>query len=306
MRRLVDFGLLGLLACGCEGVSPDPGYGAALAVDGAQFRPGAFPAATGGPPTQQLVAGHASVAIGTFRERFHAVLDPAARAAIVGIAGHDGTWIVVAGPPDIDTPGQPTATARFGLDPAVEPGPFTLELAASDGDGRIGAPATLDLVADAVPPPEGDLVVGLVWSSTADLDLHVVDPTGGEAWSGKPNTLKPPQPGVPVDPEAYLTGGILDRDGNASCHLDNPPAEHVIWTTRAGSLGPVTPVIPPGTYTVRVDTRSLCQDAAAAWYVEVYAQGVLLAAARGVATPDDVRGDHSYGAGVTALTFDRP
>ena len=295
-----------VLLAACDGASPDPGYGTALQLAGAQFREGAFPAANGGPPTQQLVSSHASVAIGTIRERMHAVLDPTARAAIAGIAGEDGAWIIVAGPPDIDTPGQPTATARFGLDRDVEPGPFTLVLAATDAEGRVGTPASVDLVADAVPPPDGDLVVGLVWDSTADLDLHVVDPTGGEAWSAKPNTMKPPTPGTAVDPDAYLNYGILDRDGNASCHRDNPPMEHVIWKSRTNSLGqPTTPSIPSGTYTVRVDTRSMCKDASAAWYVEVYAQGTLLAAARGVATPDDVRGDHSYGAGVTALTFSR-
>lgn len=295
-----------VLLAACDGAAVDPGYGTALQVDDAQFRPGAFPAATGGPATQILVSGHASVSIGTIRERLHAVMDPAARGAIVGIAGEDGAWIVTAGPPDIDTPDQPTATARFGLDRDVTPGPFTLQLAATDGDGKIGVPATVELVAAAVPPPDGDLVIGLVWDSTADLDLHVVDPTGGEVWSGKPNTLPQPIPGMPVDPDAYLAAGLLDRDGNASCHVDNPPAEHVIWKTRMGSLGPVAPVIPTGTYTVRVDTRSMCRDASAAWYVEVYAEGALIASARGVATPDDVRGDHSYGAGVTALTFGRP
>jgi hypothetical protein len=290
----------------CDGATPEPGYGAALQLAGAQFREGPFPAASGGPPTQQLVASHAAISIGTIRERLHAVLDPDARAAIAGIEGTDGTWIVVAGPPDIDTPGQPTATARFGLDRDVEPGPFTLLLAATDVDGRVGEPARIPLVADAVPPPDGDLVIGLVWDSTADLDLHVVDPTGGEAWSGKPNTMPAPTPGTAVDPDAYLSYGILDRDGNAGCHRDNPPMEHVIWKSRTNSLGqPTTPSIPSGTYTVRVDTRSLCKDASAAWYIEVYAQGMLLVAARGVATPDDVRGDHSYGAGITALTFDR-
>ena len=289
---------------GCDGATPEPGYGAALQLADAQFREGPFPAASGGPPTQQLVASHAAVDIGTIRGRLHAVLDPDARAAIAGIVGHDGAWIIVAGPPDVDTPGQPTATARFGLDPGVEPGPFTLLLSATDADGRIGEPASVDLVADAVPPPDGDLVVGLAWDSTADLDLHVVDPTGNEAWSAKPNTMPPPRPGTAVDPDAYLTYGILDRDANASCHVDNPPMEHVIWKARKNSLGqPTTPIIPSGTYTVRVDTRSMCKDASAAWYVEVYAHGALLAAARGAATPDDVRGDHSYGAGVTALTF---
>ncbi len=295
--------LLGLL--GCDAATTDLGYGSPLVIEGAQFRPGPFPAASGGPETVQ-VAGAASTTIGTFRTRLHAVLAPDAQGAIIGLAGRDGAWIITAGPPDFETPDRPTATATYGFDPSVAPGPYAIQLAATDADGKIGEAATLEVVAGAAPVPEGDLVVGLAWQSTADLDLHVVDPLGGEAWSDKPNTTPAAQPGMPVDPSAYLTGGILDRDGNADCHLDNPASEHVIWKPRTGANGEVAPIIPSGTYTVRVDLRSLCQDAAAAWYVEVYAQGVLLAAARGEATADDLRGDHRAGAGVTALTFTRP
>ena len=295
--------LLALL--GCQAATNELGYGNALVIVNAQFRPGAFPAATGGPDTVQL-AGAGSTTIGTLRTRLHAVLGPDARGAIIGLAGTEGTWIITADPPDAETPGQPSASATYGFDPSVVPGPQTIALAATDATGRIGAPASLEVVAGAAPVPEGDLVVGLAWESTADLDLHVVDPTGGEAWSDHPSTTPTAQPGMPIDPAAYLAGGILDHDGNASCHLDNPANEHVIWRTRAGPDGDVPPVIPSGTYTVRVDARSLCKDAAATWYVEVYARGVLLAAARGEAVPEDVRGDHRAGAGVTALTFTRP
>ncbi len=301
-------GLLALIGlAGCDAATSDPGYGNALVIADAQFRPGGFPAASGGPDTVQL-AGAAATTIGTFRSRLRAVLAPSARAAIVGLAGAEGTWIITAGPPDFETPGQPSASATYGFDPSVAPGPQTILVAATDAAGRVGAPASLEVIAGAAPVPEGDLVVGLAWASSADLDLHVVDPRGGEAWSDRPNTTPTPTPGTPVDPSAYLTGGILDHDGNANCHLDNPATEHVIWRTRAGPSGEVSPVIPAGTYTVRVAARSLCMDAAAAWYVEVYAQGALIAAARGEATPADVEVDgvHRAGAGVTALTFTRP
>lgn len=290
---------------GCDPATNELGYGAALVIANAQFRPGGFPAVTGGPDTVQ-VEGAASTTIGTFRARLHAVLAPDAEGAIIGLQGADGAWIIAAGQPDFDTPGQPSATATYGFDPSVAPGPQTILLAATDAAGRIGVPSTLEVVAGAAPVPEGDLVVGLAWESTADLDLHVIDPLGGEAWSDQPNTSPPAQPGVPADPSAYLGGGILDHDGNANCHLDNPANEHVIWKPRAGPNGDVAPVIPSGTYTVRVAARSLCRDAAAAWYVEVYARGVLLAAARGEAVPDDVSADQRAGAGVTALTFKRP
>ena len=297
--------LLALAACG--GVTPDLGFGTELQLPGAQFRPGPFPAATGGPPTQSLSTTHPTVTIGRIHEQLTGILDPAARAAIIGIDGVDGAWIVVAGPPNADTPDSATVTATYGLDEASPAGPFTMLFAATDSDGLIGTPSQQPLVAVDAPPPAGDLVVGLTWDSTADLDLHVVDPTGGEAWSQHPNTWQAPPPGEPSDPNAYLTGGWLDHDGNADCHVDGLPSEHVIWTTRTGSSGPIAPIIPPGTYTVRVDTPSLCRDASASWYVDVYSEGVLVGAARGVSTPDDVLDQHNEkGDGITALQFTLP
>ena len=100
---------------------------------------------------------------------------------------------------------------------------------------------------------------------------------------------------------------VLDHDGNANCRRDGAaPDEHVIWKTRMGTRGPVAPLIPSGRYTIRVDTRSLCQDASTAWYVDATYQGQLLGAARGVSVIDDEQTPHGAGAGVLALTFAVP
>jgi hypothetical protein len=298
---------LGAALAACDAASSDPGTGALLQIPGGQFAPGPLPAATGGPATASLVTAHPEVLIGRLHEQLHGVLAPDATAAIVGIAGADGTWILPAGPGDSSAPDLATVTATFGLDPSAEPGPFTLELASVDAAGRIGPPATVDLVADEAPAPDGELVVGLAWTSTADLDLHVVDPTGGEARSGDPNTWQRPPPGNPVDPNAFLTGGILDHDANVDCQLEADPAEHVIWKPRTNNAGMTfQPVIPPGTYTVRVEARAMCGDASAPWYVTVYHEGALVASARGIATLDDVQQPHGKGAGLTALTFTLP
>jgi hypothetical protein len=294
-----------VLVCACTAASPDPGYDAFVQIPGAQFRPGPFPAATGGPTALSVVTTHPSVVIGRVHEKVHGILGTGARAAIVGAHGTDGSWIVPAGPPDIDTPGFPTITSLFGLARDATPGPFALEVAATDPDGNIGEATELVLVADAEPVPDGELVVALSWDGAADLDLHVIDPTGSEVWSGSPNTWKPPPPGEPIDPDAFLTGGILDHDGNADCHRDGAPSEHVIWKQRMDSMQKVIdPIIPGGDYIVRVDTRSLCGDAGADWYVAAYRSGELLGAARGISTLDDVQlPSHGAGAGVTALTF---
>jgi hypothetical protein len=309
-------GLALILLAACDLASSERGYDSALQVAGAQFRPGAFPAPTGGPDTISIQTSHATIVVGTFREKLKAILAPDASAAIVARDGDAGAWIVTAGPPDVDTMGNPTAAATFGLAADAPLGAFTLVVAAVDGAGHIGAPGNVQLVADRATPPDGDLVVRLVWPSTADLDLHVIDPSGGEAWSGHPSTYTT-APGQPVDPLGYLSSGILDHDANASCARDGAPDEDVIWTTRAGPMGPVAPVIASGTYTIRVDTVAMCGDAAAYWHVFVLrdvvgGDGELLAEASGVSTaadvllPADVTKAHRAGAGVTALSLTLP
>lgn len=288
--------LITLASCGTS-ASPDPGLTALLQLPGAQYRPGALPAPSGGPDAIALRTKHAALTIGEVREKIEGVLGPGTRSAVIGIAGMDGGWLLPAGVPAFDTPDDPSVAATIGLADGFAPGPFTLIVAGGDDQGRFGAPATVDLVANVAPPPAGELVIGLDWDGVADLDLHVVDPLGGEAWADKPNTWVPPPPGEPVDPTAYLAGGILDHDGNANCHRDGRPSEHVIWR-----MPP-----PTGSYVVRVDARSMCGGPAAAWYVTAYRNttslGTLLGAARGVATGDDVLQPHGAGAGVLALRF---
>lgn len=285
--------VVSLLAACTDAASSNPGLDAILQVPGAQFRPGPFPADEGGPDALSIRTRSTIVRIDRLDEQVRAVLEPAARGAAIGIPGVDGAWIVAAGVPELDTPGLPSARADFGVTSALPAGPFTLTVAATGVEGRYGAPAAMQLVAEEVPPPAGELVIGLLWDGAADLDIHVVDPLGGEAWSDDPNTWVLPPPGEPVDPDAWRTGGILEHDGNKDCHRDGHPEEYVVWQLPQ----------PQGSYTVRVDARAMCGDAAAPWYVAAYRGGVLIDAARGIATPEDVLQPHGAGAGVLALRF---
>jgi len=285
--------VLALAPAACDGASPDPGLGAWLQVQGAQYRPGPFPADAGGPPAIDVQTRHGQILIDRLDEPLDATLDPAAGAAVIGIAGSEGAWIIRAGAPDFDTPGLPSAKAVFGVAEGFPPGPFTLQVAASDADGRFGAPATAELIALHAAPPMEPLAIGLVWDGAADLDVHVVDPLGGEAWSDDPNTYVPPPPGDPIDPEEYKRHGILDRDANKDCHRDGHPAEHVIWTQPP----------PAGAYVVRVDARAMCGDAIVHWSVVAYRDGEPIGAARGASTPSDTELPHGAGAGVLALRF---
>ncbi|HEY1814116.1 MAG TPA: hypothetical protein VGG74_17315 [Kofleriaceae bacterium] len=303
-----------VLACGCSGgATPDLGYGNDLTVVGAQFRPGPFPAPTGGPATIDIMQSHTTVVIGQERETVNAIFDGTATGAILGIDGEPGCWIVTTQPPDIEQAGEATMAETIGLSLDAPQGTFTLNVAATDSAGNIGEPASVQYMAVASAPPAGDLVITLLWDSTADLDLHVVDALGNEAWSGKPSTYTPPPAGSgPIDPmtaeQEVLASGWLDTDANSNCTYDGAPAEHVVWTPRfdPDTNMTVQPDIPPGTYTVRVDTRSLCKDPIAYWYVEADYEGSDVAAARGVSPPDAALAPHGPGAGLTALTFDVP
>lgn len=285
-----------VLLCACDAASPDPGLDAMLQVEGAQYRPSAFPVDEGGPSALSVQTRHSEVIVGRVGETLRGVLEANARGVVIGVEGFDGTWLMPASGSDIDTPGLATAKASFALSHEFPTGPFVLQIAASDVDGRFGARATQMLVANPEDEPTGELVIGLLWDGAADLDIHVVDPQGGEAWSDDPNTWTPPPPGEPVDPEAWKSGGILDHDGNKDCTREGKPREHVIWQKPP----------PSGKYIVRVDARAMCGDASSAWYVYAKRGDMLLGAARGVATYDDTLLQHGAGAGVLALSFTLP
>lgn len=291
MRALVA--LVALVGCG-TGASVDPGYAAQLQIPNAQYRPGALPEPSGGPDALFLRLSSTDLLIGETRVALDGALGAGSRAAIVGVAGGKDGWIIAAGVPAFELPDNPTITGPIGLADDFPPGPFTLTMIGSDEHGRFGQPVSLDVMAHDALPPTGQLVIGLEWTGLADLDLHVVDPLGGEAYEGKPNTYTPPPPGDPTDPNGFLTGGILDLDANKDCHRDGRPAEHVVWQ--------MTP--PPGKYLVRVEARQMCGDASENWAVSAYHDGVLIGAARGVSTEDEVQLlPHGAGAGVLALQF---
>ncbi|HVV86692.1 MAG TPA: hypothetical protein VHE35_26720, partial [Kofleriaceae bacterium] len=163
MRRAAACAMALVGLGGCDGASPDPGLDALLQVDGAQFRPGPFPADEGGPAAVMVAARRAELVVGHTGGSLHGAVAPAARVAVLGLDGVDGTWLVPAGVPDLETPDLASVRATFAVADDFPPGPFTLSLAAAGADGRFGAPATTMIVADAEEPPAGELVVALAW-----------------------------------------------------------------------------------------------------------------------------------------------
>jgi hypothetical protein len=85
--------------------------------------------------------------------------------------------------------------------------------------------------------PVGDVEVQLYWWTTADLDLHVVDPDGNEIY---------------WDNRIVPSGGQLERDANGFCEdLSTNPMEYVYWPPGGA---------PAGEYWVAVVYEIECRD----------------------------------------------
>jgi hypothetical protein len=126
----------------------------------------------------------------------------------------------------------------------------------------------------------GDVQINITWDSRADLDLHVVDPSGAEIyWADKTST----------------TGGQLDLDSNAGCGSDGPRAENVFW---ASGLVP-----PPGTYQVRVDYWSNCAEVTTNYVVTVNVRGRAPQVFNGVFTGSGDAGAQGSGRAITTFTY---
>ena len=124
--------------------------------------------------------------------------------------------------------------------------PFDLFFAVADNDEVAGPLAALTF--DVIRVGTDDVQVTLSWDTDADVDLHVVDPSGEEIYYGNRESA---------------SGGMLDLDSNAACSTDDVRNENITWSV--GSA-------PQGTYIVRVDYWSSC-DAARTDYTVVFNNG---------------------------------
>ena len=289
-----------LCACwlaACVGASSDPGLEARLRVEGAQFVHGELPKASGGPRVVSLHVPHNQILPGVRSERITGALEARGNAVLLGLRGEAAHWVITAGVPTLEEPDLPSYQATLSFSREVAVGEtLELEVAAVDAQGRVGPSERASLTS--VAAEEGaTLVVRLRWDSDADLDLHVIDPSGAEIWAGDINSYQAPGPGMPAqDPDAWRGGGVLDFDSNAGCVIDGRREERVVWT-RAPS---------PGPYTVRVAAASMCEASDAHFEAEAWLDGASLERATGLCLPSDTRFGTGRGAGRLALTFRVP
>jgi hypothetical protein len=104
----------------------------------------------------------------------------------------------------------------------------------------------------------GDVQATLTWNSTADLDLHVVDPWGEEIYYSE---------------RTSDSGGELDVDANAGCEeVMVRPTENIFWPEGDS---------PPGTYRVHVVEFDDCGDPDVSWRLVVRVGGRVVLDERG-------------------------
>lgn len=285
-----------LLLCGCAGADSDPGLGAWLRVEDAQYADDALPASGGGPEIVALRVPHEQILPGLRRELLSGALPASATSVLIGLEGDRGHYIVTAGAPTFEEPGLPSFRASLSFAHATPVGPLTLALSAVDAQGRVGPRKQVALTAQERARSQ-QLSIELRWDRQVDLDLHVVLPDGTELSPRNINSWEAPPPGgAAQNPMAYRDGGVLDLDSNGDCILDGRREERASWS--------VSP--PAGQYTVRVATASLCSEVVAHWTLEVWLAGQRVQTVQGISQSYDTRDGTGLGAGVLATSFAVP
>ena len=263
------------LACGGgdDPNEPDPNAVAtlvnAVTVEGggtAVVQTGTAPAASGG-PAASVVFGNA-VAQGSTGE----VIVSSATAfnrVIVSSPGRTGYYEITLPSPTTST----TLRVTYGTTIA---GVVTVNYQVVTAAGAVGAPE--DAQVTLIDIGTGDVQVNVTWNTQADVDLHVVDPSGEEIYYGNPSAA---------------SGGVLDLDGNAACGATDERSENITWNS--------TP--PSGTYIVRLDYWDNCGAASTDYVVTVRRRGQSPQVFTGTFTGEGDAGGE--GSGIQITTFSR-
>jgi len=303
MRAISTLGVIGIVSSvGCSGANPSSGQTAFMRIPGAQYIAGPIDTTTQSTALEapQVSTLNNTLFPGVNGKSISGTVGPGSTAVLLGLQGDTGHWVIPVQDFDQNTLGNYTfsCSASFSPNtPTADGGMLWLVARATDKNGTVG-PANRTSMTMLAPHPDGALVISLDWDTQADLDLHVVLPTEGDAgvneiWSRKPSGL--PTGTIGAMDDAAVESGYLDVDSNSQCVIDGRRAENVIFPTTA----------PGGHYVVRVDTFSLCGEVAARWRLQVFTNSSATPlVAYGQSTDTDTRFPHGQGAGVQALVFD--
>jgi len=234
------------------------GLGEPMRVTNAQFIAGELPSGTSGPKVVLINSPNNSVVQGEVGKSVSGDVDANAAAIALKLDKlGSGFWVLPVGSADLQMPGASLWDASIDFARNIAPGKATLDFVANDASGNYGPIKSLPLTIQSL-TPTGAAVFTLAWDDNADLDLHVVTPSGKEV-DPKHMTTSPDGGTPDTDP----TVGALDRDSNAACVIDGYRQEDLVFQK--------TP--PPGIYQIRVDMFSACGLPAANFTVDVTVNG---------------------------------
>lgn len=229
-RTLTGVVLAGLALAGCGNddqlfVTPElETYLARVTVDAvnADYFEGS-PPAPGNGPSVTTPANTRIITGGSLQVELVAS-EPFVTAAIQ-VDGVDGYYLVTI-PQSKAAAGMVVTVA--GLVPELE---FDYLVAVAGPDGEFGPWSRTTM--DAIEVAGGDIQVSVTWDTEADVDLHVVDPSGNEIYFGN----------------RTASGGELDIDANAACSTSNIFQENIGWPQGNAASG---------SYVVRVEYWDAC------------------------------------------------
>jgi len=281
----------GLVGCG-DSVSANSGANEPLTVSNGQFFSGSFPSNEGGPAVTSTAGYRTSVIpAGTVAKNFSGNAAEGALSIALAFEGlGSGYWVTPVGPPDQETKGELTWKLICNFAHDLPTGPHNLRFAAANRDGRFGATSLLEVTATPF-LPQGHVVASLAWGNDADVDLHLISPSGKEldpkhfsTTAIDEDTMKP-LPG----------GGTLDRDSIANCIPDGRRIENVVWASDA------TQAPEAGTYTVVAHLFNACGRPATNFVFDLYIDGQATEHQAGVLL--DIDADNGAGPGLYVTQF---
>ena len=295
----------------------------------APFFEGDLPTGTAGPVIDGIQSLNTQVKQGQAGKVFSGVTSLQATAIALRLADvGTGYWVVPVDTFDLSDPMAPKLGWQAQIDFAYDlsPGMHLLSAAAvADGSapsatsgttagsatgsvpaagGPVYGPRTAIPLAVLPDPPVAPLVVSLRWDTNADLDLHLVTPTGLEIYPKAIKSSSDPTMQTTNDcGETFTMGslvvppppdgtGILQHDANAACAADASHQENIVF---CGSR-------PSGTYLVRVDMFSACSESFADFTVRILAGGTEIDSRSGQLLAIDADGG-GPGSGLFVLNF---
>lgn len=298
MKRALSLLGASILACGVIGCgdseSANSGLNEPLTVSNGQFFEGGYPADQGGPAVTST-SGFRSTIIpaGTVAKSIGGNAAEGALSVAVKLDGlGTGYWVAPVGAPDQETKGELTWKMVCNFAHDLPAGPQRLLFAAANRDGKFGAQRVLDVTSTPF-LPQGHVVASLTWGNDADLDLHLISPSGKELDPKHLNTTA-----IDEDTMAPLPGGgTLDRDSLANCVPDGRRNENVVWASDAAEPPE------PGTYTVMVHSFNSCGRPATSFVFDLYIDGKPVESEHQAGVLLDVDADNGSGPGLYVTQF---